>query len=176
MSEHIVSRPELTAEYLRSILHYDPETGVFTRLKAGRGVTAIGGTAGARMSNGYRNISVMNRRYLAHRLAWLYVYDSWPETQIDHVNRDRSDNRILNLREATPRQNGQNKGMLISNTSGYAGVSWHRLRSKWRANIKHNRVQIHLGLFESIEDAVAARKAAEKLYWADTQIAEPAPV
>ena len=169
MSEHIVPRPELTAEYLRSILHYDPATGIFTwRVSTSNRVRA-GDVAGCQNGSGYLLIKVQSRLYQAHRLAWLYMNSNWPEDQIDHINRIRTDNRIANLRDVSHKQNGQNASKPSNNTSGHPGVSWHKLTSKWRACIKHNQKLIHLGLFATIEEALSARKAAEKLYWADTQ-------
>ena len=169
MSECIVPRPELTAEYLRSILHYDPETGIFTwKVSTSRRVK-VGDVAGCSNGDGYLRLWLQSRLYLAHRLAWLYMNGEWPKDQLDHINRNRSDNRISNLREVTNKQNGQNKSKSSNNTSGHAGVSWHKHGSKWQAHIKHNQKLIHLGCFNTIEEALSARKAAEKLYWADTQ-------
>ncbi len=169
MSEHIVPRQELTAEYLRSVLHYDQETGIFTRkVRAANNVKA-GAVAGCPKGDGYLRIMVCSRSYLAHRLAWLHTHGVWPKEQLDHINRIRTDNRFSNLREVTNKQNGQNRSKSSTNTSGHPGVSWHKRYSKWVAKITHNQKRIHLGYFENLEDAVAARKAAEKLYWADTQ-------
>lgn len=169
MSEHIVPRQEITAEYLRSILHYESETGIFTwKVSTSRNVKA-GDVAGSQNGDGYMQIRVCSRSYLAHRLAWLYEHGEWPKDQIDHINRDRSDNRIENLREVTNKQNHQNRSKPSNNTSGHPGVSWDKRASKWRARIEHNQKQIHLGLFTDLEEALSARKAAEKLYWADTQ-------
>ena len=170
MSEHIVpQRPELTAEYLRSILHYDPATGIFTRkVRTSRNVK-VGDIVGSQNGDGYLQISVRSRRHKAHRLAWLYVYGAWPTDQIDHINRIRTDNRISNLREVTNKQNMQNASKRSDNTSGHPGVSWYKQKSKWQAKIKHNQKLIHLGSFTTIEEALSARKAAEKTYWADTQ-------
>ena len=169
MSDQIIARPELTAEHLRSILNYDPETGIFTRkVRTSRSVRA-GDVAGSVSGNGYLQISVQSRLYHAHRLAWLYVYGEWPKDQIDHINRIRTDNRIANLREVTHKQNNQNKSKPSNNTSGYPGVYWYKQSSKWQAKIKHNQKSIHLGHFSILEEALSARKAAEKLYWADTQ-------
>ena len=172
MSEHIVSRPELTAEKLRELLHYDPATGVFTWKVRTSSRAKVGDVAGGQRGDGYLQIKVQSRMYSAHRLAWLYVYGTWPEDQLDHINRNRSDNRIANLREVTNKQNLQNAGKYSHNTSGHPGVSWHKRDSRWRAHIKHSQKQIHLGHFATVEEAVAARKAAEKLYWADTYIAD----
>ena len=170
MSEHIVpQRPELTAEYLRSILSYDPETGIFTRKVRTSTRVKVGDVAGSADGIGYLRIRLQSRKYKAHRLAWLYTYGEWPKDQIDHINRNRSDNRIANLREVTNKQNGQNRSKPSSNTSGYQGVHWNKQSSKWQVKIKHNCKDIHLGYFAYLEEAISTRKAAEKLYWADTQ-------
>ena len=179
MSEHDCTTEqanELTAEYLRSVLHYNPETGIFIRKVSTANSVRVGDVAGCQNGEGYLQIRLQSRLHQAHRLAWLYMYSNWPEDQLDHVNRIRTDNRIANLREVTNKQNMQNAGKYGHNTSGHPGVSWHKQRSKWRAQIKHNQKQIHLGSFASLEEAIAARRAAEKLYWADTQVAELTPV
>ena len=172
MSEHdYTTTPtnELTAEYLRSILHYDPATGIFTRKVSTSRRVKAGDVAGCPDGHGYLRIMVCSRLHQAHRLAWLYVYGTWPKDQLDHINRNPSDNRIANLRDVSHKQNGQNASKPSNNTSGHPGVYWHKRDSKWVACIKHNYKHIHLGYFTDIEAAVAARKAAEKLYWADTQ-------
>ena len=169
MSEHIVPRPELTAEQLRSILNYEPATGIFTRKIGSANQVKAGDIAGCPGGDGYLQIRVQSRKYQAHRLAWLYVYGEWPEGQIDHINRNRSDNRISNLRDVTQKQNLQNAGKRSNNTSGHSGVRWYKQSSKWVAVITHNYNRIHLGYFNTMEEAISARKASEKLYWADTQ-------
>ena len=117
--QNLIDAPEL-----RRLLSYDPKTGDFRwRVSRGGGVRA-GDLAGTLHSGGYWQIYVNNRLYLAHRLAWLYVYGKWPDKGIDHKNGIRTDNRICNLREATASQNGANKGRLTRNTSGFKGVSW----------------------------------------------------
>ena len=172
MSEHdCTTTPtnELTAEYLRSILNYDPVSGIFTwKVRTSRRVK-VGDIAGCPGGGGYLRIKVCSRPHKAHRLAWLYVYGVWPKDQLDHVNRVRTDNRISNLREVSHKQNHQNRSKPSNNTSGHPGVVWNKQRSKWQAQIKHNQKSIHLGYFSILEEAIAARKAAEKLYWADTQ-------
>lgn len=169
MSAHIVPRPELTAEHLRSVLHYEPETGIFTRKIGSANQVKAGDIAGSPDGHGYLQIRLQRRLHQAHRLAWLYIHGSWPTDQIDHINRNRSDNRIANLRDVSSRQNLQNAGKRSNNTSGCPGVSWYKQNSKWVAQITHNYKHTHLGYFTDIEEAIAARKAAEKLYWADTQ-------
>ena len=171
MSEHdCTTTPanELTAEYLRSVLHYSPETGIFTWKVSTSNRVKTGDIAGSQNGLGYLQIKVCSRLYRAHRLAWLYIHGSWPTDQIDHINRIRTDNRISNLREVSNKQNQQNKSKSSHNTSGYQGVRWHKRDSKWVAQIKHNQKLIHLGYFSILEEALSARKAAEKLYWADT--------
>ena len=167
---------ELTAEKLRELLHYNPETGIFIRKVSTTGRVKIGDVAGSINSRGYLLITVLGRPFHAHRLAWLYVYGEWPKLTIDHINRNKADNRITNLRDVSTKQNGQNASKRSDNTSGHTGVYLVKRTSRWQASIAHNQKHIHLGFFTTIEDAIAARKAAEKLYWADTQIAEPSPV
>lgn len=168
MSEHdCTTTPanELTAEHLRSILHYSPETGIFTWKVSTSSRIKSGDATGSQNGEGYLHIQLQRRRYKAHRLAWLYVYGEWPTDQIDHINRNRSDNRISNLREATNKQNGQNKSKRSDNTSGHPGVYWLKQSSKWRACIMHNYKLTHLGYFADREEAIAARKAGELRYW-----------
>lgn len=170
MSEHIVpQRQELTAEYLRSILNYDQEAGIFTWKVSTSNNVKVGDVAGSLDGAGYQQIGIQSRRYKAHRLAWLHTHGVWPKAQIDHINRIRTDNRISNLRDVSHKQNGQNRSTNSDNTSGHPGVHWYKPYSKWRAEITHNQKNIHLGYFDDLEEAVAARKAAEKFYWADTQ-------
>lgn len=166
------SAQELTADTLRSVLHYEPATGIFTWKVSNSNRVKVGDQPGCPGGDGYLRIRVQSRLYLAHRLAWLYMSGEWPKDQIDHTNRIRTDNRISNLREVSNKQNGQNKSKRSSNTSGHQGIRWYKQRSRWRACIMHNYKYIHLGYFTTIEEAIAARKAAEKIYWADTYIAD----
>ncbi len=155
----------LTAKYLRSILHYDQETGVFTRAVRTSNRIQVGDTAGSVNGNGYIHIRVLGVLYPAHRLVWLYLHGEWPKHQIDHVDRDRLNNRAGNLREVTQQQNLKNKGTYSSNKSGHPGVHWYSRYSKWHAGISNNRKNIDLGYYDTIEEAVAARKAGELRYW-----------
>ena len=153
----------ITAEELRSILHYDPLTGVFTRIRSAH-PNRVGAVVGS-ASHGYIRIRLLGKCYPAHRLAWLYVYGTWPKNQIDHINRNRSDNRIANLRDVTNQQNMCNAGDYSTNTSGRKGVYWDKRDSRWRACITDNGRYLSLGYFSTQAEAVAARVAAEKLYW-----------
>ena len=165
MSEHIVPRPEPTAEYLRSILHYDPATGIFTWKVSTSNRVKVGDVAGCPEGHGYLQIRVQGRLHKAHRLAWLYVYGTWPKDQIDHINRNRSDNRIANLRDVTQKQNMQNASKYSHNTSGHPGVHWRSDRAKWWALIASDGQKHYLGCYNTIEEAVSARKAGELKYW-----------
>ena len=154
-------RNDLTVEFVRAILDYDPEIGIFRRRRradrATRWNTRWAGTiAGAFNNLGYRVIGIDGRTYLAHRLAWLIVTGKWPGAQIDHANLDPSDNRFSNLREATVSQNQYNQRMRADNTSGVKGASWRKSSGKLRGRIGLNGKQLHLGYFDTIEEAEAA--------------------
>ena len=155
----------LTAEYLRSVLHYDQETGIFTWKVRTSNRVKVGDVAGCPDGYGYLRIKVCSRLYKAHRLAWLYVHGNWPKDQIDHINRDRSDNRLANLRDVSHKQNHQNRSKSSNNTSGHPGIYWNKQNSKWVAQIQHNHKLIYLGSFTNIEEALSARKAGELKYW-----------
>lgn len=103
-----MAKADLTPERLRELLEYDPETGKFTWLR-NRAFKALGGThAGYLNSNGYLRITVDDVSYAAHRLAWLYVHGRWPDKTIDHINRNKQDNRIANLRDVTHSEQNYN--------------------------------------------------------------------
>jgi len=159
--------PRLTHARLIEVLHYSPETGVFTwRVSlAGRWSIVPGKRAGCLRSNGYVRIGFKGWAFRAHRLAWFYVYAGWPAQDIDHINGNRSDNRIANLRLASNAENQQNRCHIQSrNTSGFTGVRWHEKTLKWLAEIRTNNKTLYLGLFETLEEAAAARLRAERLY------------
>ena len=144
----------LDAKTLRTILSYAPETGLFTWLKRRNGVKSM--TAGYTGCDGYVSIRINGKLYKAHRLAWFYVQGCWPSAHIDHINGDPSDNRLSNLREATHSENLRNVPIWGSNTSGYKGVSFSKVRNKWRAQIRFCNKRLTLGHFETPEDAYAA--------------------
>ena len=156
-------KPELTQAHLKELLHYDPETGHFTWLGS-RGPTRTGSRAGSLHSRGYICIQVDRKIYKAHRLAFLYMKNQIP-TEVDHINRIKSDNRWVNLRPATHQENMGNQGIRVNNTSGYNGVSWHKLTSKWMAYGARKGRLVHLGLFDSLEEAaVVAQAWREEIY------------
>ena len=146
---------------LKEVLHYDPETGVFTWLVATGSRIKVGDVAGYVQPGGYRYIGIDKRRHLAHRLEWLYVHGDWPPEQLDHKNRSRSDNWITNLRLAAPAENNQNLSLARNNTSGHQGVCWAKAKGKWTAQIAVNNKNICLGYFTDISEAIAVREAAK---------------
>lgn len=159
--------PDFDQLYLKSILHYDPDTGIFTWLAALSDRIRVGNHAGYRRPDGYLLIRINKQTYRAHRLAWMYVHGRWPTNQIDHINCDPRDNRIVNLREATQSQNNMNVGARRTNTSGYKGVSWHKAHNKWRAVIQVNGKHKHLGLFATAEEAAAVHDATAKAIYGE---------
>lgn len=158
------SEIKLSRDELVSLLDYNPETGDFFWRKSGSG-RVLGRPAGSVYLNGYRYIGIYGRPYMAHRLAWLYVHGRQPVDQLDHINGDRADNRISNLREANQVENSWNKGARPSNTSGFKGVCWYAPRGKWVAKIKYGGKNIHLGYFEDpAEGGAAYARAARELH------------
>ena len=144
----------LTQSRLKEILIYDQEAGLFRR-KIDVGGAKIGDIAGTDNGDGYLKIRVDGKSYKAHRLAWLYVMGRWPEKDIDHINGVRCDNRIVNLREATRAENKQNtRTANVNNGSGMLGAV--RRNDRWQAKIRVNGKQLHLGTFDTAEDANAA--------------------
>lgn len=156
----------ITQQRLKQLFSYDETTGVFTRKVAvGRhGRYKVGTIAGTKTAQGYIVIGLDDKKCMAHRLAWLYVYGVLPATDLDHINRNKSDNRIANLRLVNRSQNMHNVNLRKHNSSGYNGVSWHKPRRKWRAYIFVDYTQVHLGLFDKISDAIKARKQAERAF------------
>lgn len=173
----MAEREALTAAYVRSILDYNPETGVFTwrerpreHFLSDKSWTAFkarfaGEIAGTDNPLGHLEICINGVSYKAHRLAWLIMTGEWPKDFIDHINRRRADNRFANLREATDAQNKRNTGKRRHNKSGIKGVSWNRQRQKWQADIQSDRKRRYLGIFDDIAEAAAAyARAAKELH------------
>ena len=167
----------LPIETVRELLDYDLETGVLTWKErsldyfmtshdcnwwnsrfagkvVGQGVNG----------SGYLRVRHNGTCYYAHRMVWAHYYGSWPKKKIDHINGDREDNRISNLRDVTQRDNLRNQTMRKTNTSGFMGVHWNKALNKWRATIQIDRIKLHLGYFDDIEDAAKARAEAEVKY------------
>ena len=156
----------ITQAELQQILHYDPLTGLFTWKKKISHKVVIGSIAGS-FNNKYKEISIFKERHKSHRLAWLYVHGILPPkpNMIDHINGIKHDNRLINLRVATPAQNAHNAKLRSDNTSGCKGVSFNKRTEKFVANICINNEQLFLGLFDTLEEADKRYKEeADKLH------------
>lgn len=164
-------RNDLTAEYVRSRLDYNPDTGELTRKPIDQpewgnwwNSRFAGRVAGGLHPNGYVRVKLDNRLYNAHRLIWLYMMGEWPE-EVDHINGVKSDNRWANLREATRKQNSYNILNYNTNTSGYKNVMWDRRAKKWAVRVQKDGYLEYFGLYEDIEEAAkVAKKAREELH------------
>ena len=152
----------MNQDRLRELLNYDPSTGIFTWRMQRRGRAKVGTVAGTAHPKGYIRISIDHVDQLAHRLAWVFVHGPIDDSMvIDHINGNRCDNRIENLRAATVCQNMRNCKAPITNTSGVKGVYLHKQLGKWTASIRIDKKLAHLGTFTTIFDAACARKSAE---------------
>lgn len=153
-------------EELRRLFHFDPLTGgIVTATKRKKGHPAGVRVDGNLSSKGRRRVKIHNVCYEAHRVAWALHYGWWPQTFLDHANGDPTDNRIANIREASPLQNRANSKKQMRNTSGYKGVVWNKARKKWQAEIGARGKLKYLGLFPTAEGAHAAyTRAAVKLF------------
>jgi hypothetical protein len=149
----------LTADELRRIAHYDPQTGQFEWFENVRFRKNAAGNKPRSKPVSYFQVTIRGQRYLAHRLAWLYEYGEFPKGHIDHINGDRHDNRLANLREATHQENLYNRGANKNNSTGYKGVSVNRL-GRYLATITANGKYHYLGLFDDAETAHQAYCAA----------------
>jgi hypothetical protein len=171
---------ELTVLHLYMVLNYFPETGVFqwkerTLVLANMlGIDPVSlkmwntryadKIAGSINDKGYLVVRIAGHACKLHRAAWMMTHGVWPEHDIDHINGDKSDNRIKNLRAVSRAENMKNKPIYRQNSSGITGVGWHRVTGKWAAKIRVNGKDIHLGVFETVELAEQTRKAAEIHY------------
>lgn len=145
-----------SVERVNALLQYCPETGELIQ-RFNRGGTAKKGfQAGHINPDGYRRVRVDGKQFMAHRLAWLVFYGTWPANEIDHINGKKDDNRIANLRVVSRAENEWNKPATTCTTSGYRGVTWDPQYRKWRAQITVNGRKFHVGRFLTPEEAFAA--------------------
>lgn len=159
----------VTYEEVRRMLDYDPDTGILT-WKVERYRKHPGDVAGCifTMKNGYKsvNISLNYKRYLAHRIIWLWMTGKWPIEEIDHKDGNGANNKWGNLREATHNQNAKNRSISKANLTGAKGVGIGR-KGLYRARIMVNRRDITLGYFKTIEEAAEVRKQASVKYYGE---------
>lgn len=164
---------EISKEFVDEHLHYDgkdfywktrePKSFSDTRTCKVWNTRIAGKKAGMICAQGYVDIQIQGVRYKAHRLAWCLVYGSIPtDLQVDHINHDRSDNRISNLRLVNNQGNQKNSSMRKDNVGGRTGVSWSQSHQRWIAHIRENGKHKHLGSFIEFSDAVRAREGAEE--------------
>jgi HNH endonuclease/AP2 domain len=158
-----------SVDQLRALLTYDPQTGALTWKP--RAIDPknwnkrhAGKPAFATNIRGYLCGAVNRVLLRGHRVAWAIHHGHWPQGEIDHVNGDKQDNRLENLRDVTAQENRKNQKMRVGNTSGQTGVCFIPSRRKWRALISHNGQRINLGSFDCRDAAVAARAMAEATY------------
>ena len=161
---------QITQEYLKEYFTYNLNTGCFTRKKTSSLRAKKGDMAGYIRPDGYSAIIINRVPYLCHRLAWLWFFGEFPKSCIDHINRNRSDNRWINLRSSSYSQNQHNSPKKPYNTSGLKGASWDKLCKKWRSQIKIKDSKMYLGSFDSKEEAhkkycEVAKKAHGEFYY-----------
>lgn len=154
----------ITQNELKEELEYNPLNGEFKWLHGKRGLRK-GSIAGyLSPESGYIHVRLNKVLYRAHRLAWFYMTGEWSDDCMDHINHNRSDNRIDNLRCVSRSINQSNLSMNINNTSGITGVMWNKALNKWHAQITTGGVKKHLGYHLDIKDAIESRQHAERMY------------
>jgi hypothetical protein len=167
----------LTQEYLKSVLNYDPETGIFTWLINASSRARIGDVAGCIFDNRTkiqkslggkpdyrRRIRIKGKMYYSNVLAWLYMTGEFPNALVDHCNVDSLDDRWINLRHATIKQNGKNKKIFINNKSGFKGVSKLAKKNKWQVHIRVDGKRMYLGHYDCIAAAAFSYQIASDKY------------
>ena len=150
----------ITQEEVKALFNYDSETGKLTNA-CNRGCRAMKGEeAGFLNKEGYLCVKIEKKQYRAHRIIWLYVNGSFEDEVIDHINGDKQDNRIENLRCISRSGNAKNQKLRATNKSKVAGVHWHRATSKWVVQVSFDK-QRHVGCFDDFFEAVCVRKSLE---------------
>lgn len=155
---------KLTLQRLKDVLSYSPETGEFIWVKGLSKNVKPGRVAGTINGWGYHQIRIDGVIYRSNRLAWFYIYREWPAGEVDHINRNRIDNRICNLRVVDSAQNKHNSGVRKDNKSGVPGVFWNKSSNKWQVDMERYGKITRLGSYIDWFDAVCARKSAEDRY------------
>lgn len=174
----MAKNPLPSVELLRQLLDYNPETGALVWLprppmmfsERGRltqetkanawNARLAGVSAGTQTPLGYMRLDIGSKGYMAHRVAWAHFYGCEPVGEIDHINGQKHDNRIENLRDVSPSINSKNRPQYRHNSSGFVGVSFHRATGKWMAHFGSDGKQYYLGLHDTPEQAAGARATA----------------
>ena len=176
---------ELTAEIVRELLDYNPDTGDLfwkerplkyfkSERSARRWNTTYAGkkafiTKDKEDSSKHVRISrkvgsIFDKSYYAHRIIWLHYYGCWPKDQIDHINHDATDNRIINLRDVTASENQRNRTLQKNNKVGHNGIYYDNERKQYRAQIYNGKNSKHIGRYDTLEEAIEARQLANINY------------
>ena len=160
-NKYKANEQKTSTELVDAMFLLNPETGELSRRIVLNNRWSLKSKVGfVRKKDGYIQVSIMQSKYLAHRVVWCKHYGEWPEGEIDHINGIKTDNSIKNLRIADTNMQVQNRGLNKNNASGYRGV-WQKDNGRWRAKITKDYVPYSLGTFDTFEQAVAARKKAE---------------
>lgn len=158
MKANLANRPSI--ERVRELLTYEPDTGILRwRVTLGSRAAAGQEAGGVDKSTGYHRVVIDKRLLLSHHVAWAWTTGEWP-TQVDHVHGKEAGNGWKNLRVSTQSQNMANAGIFSHNTSGFKGVSWHKVTGKWQSQIRVKGKQMCLGFYATKEEAAEAYAAA----------------
>lgn len=155
---------EMNIAEIKESLSYCADTGIAKWMVKRTGKAKEGSSAGYLRRDGYLEVKINNVSFLLHRVIWALHYGVWHKGEIDHIDGNKTNNRIANLRAATKSENQRNAGLRFDNKSGCPGVCWYKQTGKWVANITLGNKRKHLGFFDKLEDAIAARKQADKDY------------
>ena len=150
----------ITQSNVKQLVHYDGENLIW---RFNRGNGRVGKVAGYVHSTGYRRTKINGVEHPIHRLIWLWVYGEWPQGEIDHINGDRTDNRVQNLRDVTTSINQRNAKKRNDNTTGIAGVGWSKRHKKWTVRIMRDGERIFLGYFDCKYHAASVRHFAQEI-------------
>lgn len=146
---------------LKELLHYNPETGVWTWLNPSLvNKKPINAEAGTISVHGYRIITIAGTKYRASRLAWFYMTGEWPTDEMDHIDRNGVNDRWTNLRIVSRSENALNRDVQSNNASGARGVHWDETRSKWFVQVKKDNINHFIGRFDDFDEAIEARDRA----------------
>lgn len=155
----------LTHNRLLELIEYNPDTGIFTNKIRRSSGSPAGKVLGTKNAHGHLIIQIDNKQYMAHRLAWFYCFQEWPENILDHIDNNPSNNALDNLREADKSTNGFNSGKRSNNTSGYKGAFFDSRRNKYYSQIFIKGKKKWLGYFNTVEEASNAYiNAAKELH------------